>query len=825
MKVATKRPTSRIKRLHNYVLKLNIYDDERDSTLIDQLLSTRIFLILLFLLLLLIIVYIILSVQTHSVTIQSPSESTFTQLSQQYPSTLSCPCSHTSVRHDRFLSLNPLYHPICTSRLVNQSFISLLSSANVSEHYKEDYRIMATSHFQILALLCRTVRQTIDDSFSEFLSQHFTTSEVVSNETFNAQMNHLVQQLKTTNIANIKYTRDFLWLNVFYNAIYSGLKTNFYVQERNDNRTTQVSRHYSSSNAKCGCYQFADCAAQATIRKLVSSNATVNTTTAVENPIRLFYIPGLKVGCLPYNSLLQSTLECFFNQSCVHQIQESVPALAFVSPLSAHSRFQQNATVEHLLDQLFIESWNQINNFTAYFQSCSPHSCTYSYDRRFNILYVIVKLIGSFGGLKMVLKFSAPLIVKLIRRIQTCRCISKAMDENEIPVQQNAKQYLASLVQKIKTKLKTLNLFPLLSDETDGLYSTRLYIISYIIGIIVLVFYTSISVQMRSITVHEPTLTEYEGLYGKYGRTLICPCRHLSVSYSSIIHLEAEYHQVCSSEFIDDNAWFSYFNMTIGFMFSLDFRMEGSRLFHILQTLCGLSNETVRNQLRVFSETQFINAHVVSRDTFDIQTSILIDQLQQQTLDSFLAIFQLVRASIQLNQLQALGNTNSIIIRYKNIGTFSYRLLPNSHYDYNCSCGRSIDCRRSQGFYCTTQCGTWNKSPNQTIPGLVLSCLPIDSLLLSTLECFYNSSCIEMLIEWRSFNATVQANDLRFSSVTPLDPMRNTRFPPKTKLEDIVSQLFIEKWINKTNFTAFYQQCAPHTCTYTFEQRFNRVFI
>ncbi|CAF1508217.1 unnamed protein product [Adineta ricciae] len=630
MKVATKRPTSRIKRLHNYVLKLNIYDDERDSTLIDQLLSTRIFLILLFLLLLLIIVYIILSVQTHSVTIQSPSESTFTQLSQQYPSTLSCPCSHTSVRHDRFLSLNPLYHPICTSRLVNQSFISLLSSANVSEHYKEDYRIMATSHFQILALLCRTVRQTIDDSFSEFLSQHFTTSEVVSNETFNAQMNHLVQQLKTTNIANIKYTRDFLWLNVFYNAIYSGLKTNFYVQERNDNRTTQVSRHYSSSNAKCGCYQFADCAAQATIRKLVSSNATVNTTTAVENPIRLFYIPGLKVGCLPYNSLLQSTLECFFNQSCVHQIQESVPALAFVSPLSAHSRFQQNATVEHLLDQLFIESWNQINNFTAYFQSCSPHSCTYSYDRRFNILYVIVKLIGSFGGLKMVLKFSAPLIVKLIRRIQTCRCISKAMDENEIPVQQNAKQYLASLVQKIKTKLKTLNLFPLLSDETDGLYSTRLYIISYIIGIIVLVFYTSISVQTRSITVDEPSLNEYERLYAKYGRTLICPCRHLSVSYSSIIHLEAEYHQVCSSEFIDDNAWLLYFNVTDGSLFFLDFRSQGSKLFRILQTLCRLSNETVRNQLRVFSETQFMNAHVVSRDTFNIQTSILIRQLQQQ---------------------------------------------------------------------------------------------------------------------------------------------------------------------------------------------------
>ncbi|CAF1187746.1 unnamed protein product, partial [Adineta ricciae] len=322
MKVANKRPTSRIKRLHNYVLKLNIYGDESDSTLIDQLLSTQIFLILLFILLILIIVYIILSVQTHSVTIQSPSESTFTQLSQQYPSTLSCPCSHTSVRHDWFLSLNPQYHSICTSRLVNQSFISLLSSANVSEHYINDYRIMATSHFQILALLCRTVRQMIDDSLSELLSQHYTTSEVVSNETFNAQMNHLVEQLKTTNIANIKHIRDSLWLHMFYNAILSGLKTNFCLKHSNGSVVASDIRSYYPPNAICDCHGSIDCTTQATITKLVSSNATVNPTTAARNPIRLFVISGLKVGCLPYNSLLQSTLECFFNQSCIDRIEK-----------------------------------------------------------------------------------------------------------------------------------------------------------------------------------------------------------------------------------------------------------------------------------------------------------------------------------------------------------------------------------------------------------------------------------------------------------------------------------------------------------------------
>ncbi|CAF1681165.1 unnamed protein product, partial [Adineta ricciae] len=226
---------------------------------------------------------------------------------------------------------------------------------------------------------------------------------------------------------------------------------------------------------------------------------------------------------------------------------------------------------------------------------------------------------------------------------------------------------------------------------------------------------------MRSITVHEPSLSEYERLYGKYGRTLICPCRHLSVSYSSIIHLEAEYHQVCSSEFIDDNTWLSYFNMSIRSLFSLDFRMDGSKLFRILQSLCRLSNETVRNQLRVFSETEFINAHVVSRDTFDIQTSILIDQLRQQTLHSFLTMFQLVRVSIQLNQFIVLGNTNSQIKRYNNNGTLIWRSVPNNYYDSNCSCGQSVHCNRSQGFYRASRPNNLSVKdrPNQTIPGLV----------------------------------------------------------------------------------------------------------
>ncbi|UJR11392.1 hypothetical protein I4U23_015572 [Adineta vaga] len=173
---------------------------------IDQLLSTRIFLFLFSITLITVIIFTAFSTQTQSVTIYSPSESVFKQLSLHHSNTLSCPCSQTLIRHDKFLIFNPHYHSICTSQFVNQSFLSSLFDVNISSYYSNDYRLMAAAHFQMLALFCRTIQQMIVDSLNQFYSQHLNTLEVISDDMFNAQIDHLIDQLKTANIANMKHT-------------------------------------------------------------------------------------------------------------------------------------------------------------------------------------------------------------------------------------------------------------------------------------------------------------------------------------------------------------------------------------------------------------------------------------------------------------------------------------------------------------------------------------------------------------------------------------------------------------------------------------------
>ncbi|CAF4636096.1 unnamed protein product [Rotaria sp. Silwood1] len=497
-----------------------------------------------------------------------------------------------------------------------------------------------------------------------------------------------------------------------------------------------IAASYLMWNIRCSCLINNTCVHQAGIynwtgRRGVHSGAIFGDLTF--DPPLLLTIPGLMVGCLPYNSLFRSTLECFYNQSCIDQIQIFINGLSLVTPLSL-SCFKQNTTVSDLFDNLFIESWNEKINFTGYFQVCSPHSCTYSYDRRFNLLYVIVTIISLFGGLKTILYFSTPLIIMFIRRIQK--------------------------------------------------------------RILVLVFYSSIAARIRINNVYQPSLNEYERLYTQYSSTLVCPCTHLSVSYSSIMYIKPYYHQVCSSDFIKDNAWLLYFRGLPDNLHALDFRVRGSRIFTTLQTLCKMSNDTVTNELVVFNNLQFVSSQVLTKNTFNTETSALIQQFQQQ-----------------LNQFIVYGGANAQIVQILNDNNNSMRFVSNNDWNNQCSCGTNVSCTRSEGFYLSVASYvSYTGTSEETIPGLVVGCVLVDSLLASSLECFYNALCIQRLIKLRSYDLYLDTVDSRVANVVPLDPTVDSRFSPDTTLDQIVSQLFVEGWTNSTNFSFYYRQCAPYQC-------------
>ena len=432
--------SSKLKQLVSSLNKVNLFDDGTDLSPIDQLLATRIFLFSIVTTLIVLIAFTAFTAQTHTVTIRSPVETRFKQLSARYPRTLSCPCAQTSIRYDEFLSFKPQYHSVCTSQLVNQSFLTSLSDGTMSDYYPLDYRLMSASHFQLLALFCRTSEQLISNALRQSASEHLITTQVLSYDDFDTQAQAITEQLKATTVADMKRTSNFVRLSIYKNSIFSALRSNYYVQiDPASNSTVFLAMSYKTANSSCSCITDRICVHQAGFYHWKGRIGVKNLTRVFgdvnNDPSLLMTAPGLMTGCLAHSSILQSTLECFYNQSCIDQMQVFVNEFSSVSPLSSLSRFAQQTTVSELFDQLFTESWNEKKSFADYFQACSPHLCTYSYLRRFDLLYVIVTIIGLAGGLKTVMCFAAPRSVEIVRRIQKASCWHKTADATPIETQ------------------------------------------------------------------------------------------------------------------------------------------------------------------------------------------------------------------------------------------------------------------------------------------------------------------------------------------------------------------------------------------------------
>ncbi len=133
-----------------------------------------------------------------------------------------------------------------------------------------------------------------------------------------------------------------------------------------------------------------------------------------------YIVPGMFLSWFPLQSLLMSTLECLYNDSCLFQIRSLINVT--VSPtnftrlnLSSNNSYSE---IEILANKLFIQSWNNESSFESYFNQCNPLKCEYSYQSRLILIYIITTIIGFIGGLTVAFDMISPLIIKLAPKVR-----------------------------------------------------------------------------------------------------------------------------------------------------------------------------------------------------------------------------------------------------------------------------------------------------------------------------------------------------------------------------------------------------------------------
>jgi hypothetical protein len=137
-------------------------------------------------------------------------------------------------------------------------------------------------------------------------------------------------------------------------------------------------------------------------------------------------------GCLPLDSMRQSTLECLYNQTCINAISLQ-PEISQPKALNKSlTRFLLNSTIGSIFDEsLFVESWQNKSNFEKYFSACAPRSLSYSYQARFHFETILTLSLSAFGGLVIGCKLITPIFIKIFNRIKR----KKQKEQTEIELE------------------------------------------------------------------------------------------------------------------------------------------------------------------------------------------------------------------------------------------------------------------------------------------------------------------------------------------------------------------------------------------------------
>jgi hypothetical protein len=78
------------------------------------------------------------------------------------------------------------------------------------------------------------------------------------------------------------------------------------------------------------------------------------------------------------------------------------------------------------------------------------------------------------------------------------------------------------------------------------IWSTRLFMVLFLVAFSVLVIMTTVSKQLITAIVENPTVETYNNLESKYGDQVQCPCSNIDTPLGAYINITVTFHQVFS---------------------------------------------------------------------------------------------------------------------------------------------------------------------------------------------------------------------------------------------------------------------------------------
>lgn len=99
---------------------------------------------------------------------------------------------------------------------------------------------------------------------------------------------------------------------------------------------------------------------------------------------------------------------------------------------------------------------------------------------------------------------------------------------------------------------------------------------------------------------------------------------------------------------------------------------------------------------------------------------------------------------------------------------------------------------------------------------MLIGCLPITSLRLSTLQCFYDQNCLDQV------KNTLNIQNI---SIIPLNITQSSKFPMNITFNQVIDNLMLEKWTYDVDYDKYFSECSPKQCSYSIVKENNALVI
>ncbi|CAF0789552.1 unnamed protein product [Adineta steineri] len=83
-----------------------------------------------------------------------------------------------------------------------------------------------------------------------------------------------------------------------------------------------------------------------------------------------------------------------------------------------NSHFEQNTTIQNIVDELFVDEWNISTSYASLYNECNPQECSYNIKRDDHFASISSRILGLYGGLTVVLRFIIPFLIEIIFKIR-----------------------------------------------------------------------------------------------------------------------------------------------------------------------------------------------------------------------------------------------------------------------------------------------------------------------------------------------------------------------------------------------------------------------